>query len=114
MTKQNWGMQENEPVDLENQDQLEDVVEQEIDEPPMYKVLLYNDDYTTMEFVVRILEYIFHKSTSDAIRIMLNVHHNGFGVCGYYTSEIAETKVKSVHTCAKEAGFPLKAGMERI
>jgi ATP-dependent Clp protease adaptor protein ClpS len=101
-------------LDLENQDQLEDVVEQELDEPPMYKVLLYNDDYTTMDFVVRILEDIFHKSSSEATRIMLNVHYNGFGICGYYTGEIAETKVNAVHMSAKEAGFPLKAGMEYI
>ena len=99
-------------LDLENQDQLEDVVEQELDEPPMYKVLLYNDDYTTMDFVVRILEDIFHKSSSEATRIMLNVHYNGFGICGYYTGEIAETKVRAVHMSAKEAGFPLKASIE--
>jgi ATP-dependent Clp protease adaptor protein ClpS len=101
-------------LDLENQDQLEDVAEQELDEPPMYKVLLYNDDYTTMDFVVRILEDIFHKSSSEATRIMLNVHYNGFGICGYYTGEIAETKVRAVHMSAKEAGFPLKASMEYI
>jgi ATP-dependent Clp protease adaptor protein ClpS len=101
-------------LDLENQDQLEDVAEQELDEPPMYKVLLYNDDYTTMDFVVRILEDIFHKSSSEATRIMLNVHYSGFGICGYYTGEIAETKVKAVHMSAKEAGFPLKASMEYI
>ncbi|MDL1958192.1 MAG: ATP-dependent Clp protease adaptor ClpS [Deltaproteobacteria bacterium] len=102
------------PLDLENQDQLEDVIEQELDEPPMYKVLLYNDDYTTMDFVIRILGDIFHKSSSEATRIMLNVHYNGFGICGYYTGEIAETKVRAVHMSAKEAGFPLKAGMEYI
>ncbi len=101
-------------LDLENQDQLEDVVEQELDEPPMYKVLLYNDDYTTMDFVVRILEDIFHKSSSEATRIMLNVHYNDFGICGYYTAEIAETKVRAVHMSAKEAGFPLKASIEYI
>ena len=101
-------------LDLENQDQLEDVAEREIEEPPMCKVLLYNDDYTTMDFVVRILEDVFHKSSSEATRIMLNVHYNGFGICGYYTSEIAETKVKAVHINAKEAGFPLKASMEYI
>lgn len=100
--------------DLENQDQLEDFTDKEIEEPPMCEVLLYNDDYTTMDFVVQILEDIFHKSTSEATRIMLNVHYNGFGVCGYYTSEIAETKVKAVHISAKEAGFPLKASMEYI
>jgi len=101
-------------LDLENQDQLEDVIEQELDEPPIYKVLLYNDDYTTMDFVVWILGDIFHKSSSEATRIMLNVHYNGFGICGYYTGEIAETKVRAVHMSAKEAGFPLKASMEYI
>lgn len=101
-------------LDIENQYQLQDLTGKEIEEPPMCEVLLYNDDYTTMDFVVQILEDIFHKSSSEATRIMLNVHYNGFGVCGYYTSEIAETKVKAVHISAEEAGFPLKASMEYI
>ncbi|MFO8239554.1 MAG: ATP-dependent Clp protease adaptor ClpS [Dissulfuribacterales bacterium] len=101
-------------LDIEKQGQLEDSAEQELKEPPMCKVLLYNDDYTTMDFVVRILEDIFHKSPSEATGIMLNVHYNGFGICGYYTSEIAETKVNAVHMSAKKAGFPLKSSMECI
>ncbi len=101
-------------LDLKDQVCLEESTEQEVKEPPMYRVLLYNDDYTTMDFVVQILEEIFNKSPSDAVRIMLNVHHNGVGICGYYTGEVAETKVKAVHIRAREAGFPLRAGMESI
>ena len=81
-------------------------------EPPMFKVLLHNDDYTTMEFVVEILMFVFHKPVSDAMRIMLNVHRNGIGICGAYAYEVAETKVDTVHLLAKEGGFPLKCSME--
>ena len=86
--------------------------EEDLKEPPMYKVLLHNDHYTTMEFVVEILMYVFHKSIEAATRIMLNVHKNGIGVCGSYTYEVAETKVDTVHTLAKDRGFPLKCSME--
>jgi ATP-dependent Clp protease adaptor protein ClpS len=83
------------------------------DEPPMYKVLLLNDDYTTMEFVVEILMFVFNKSAEEAIAVMLNVHRKGAGVCGVYPHEIAETKVDSVHALALEKGFPLKCIMEK-
>ena len=86
----------------------------EAKEPPMYRVLLHNDDYTTMDFVVRILEEIFHKSPAEATSIMLHVHNRGVGVCGIYPAEIAETKVDMVHKRAREAGFPLLATMERV
>jgi ATP-dependent Clp protease adaptor protein ClpS len=85
----------------------------EVTEPPMYKVLLLNDDYTTMEFVVEVLRYVFHRNIEEATRIMLNVHQNGVGVCGIYSYEIAETKVNTVDALAKENGFPLKCTMER-
>ncbi len=88
-------------------------VDEEITEPPMYKVLLHNDDYTTMEFVVQILLIVFHKSYEDATRIMLNVHRSGIGVCGIFTHEVAETKVDLVHTLARENEFPLKCTMEK-
>lgn len=88
-------------------------IEDEVDEPPMYKVLLHNDDYTTMEFVVEILIYVFNKSPEEAIEIMLNVHHSGIGLCGVYTFEVSETKVETVHTLAREHGFPLKCTMEK-
>ena len=86
---------------------------EEVDEPPMYKVMLLNDDYTTMEFVVEVLVYVFKKSADEAMRIMLNVHHRGIGVCGVYPHEVAETKVKTVEALARENGFPLKCIMER-
>ena len=79
----------------------------------MYKVMLLNDDYTTMEFVVEVLVYVFQKSAEQATQIMLNVHRSGVGVCGIYPSEIAETKVDTVLKLAKENGFPLKCIMER-
>ncbi len=78
----------------------------------MYRVLLHNDNYTTMEFVVEILVHIFHKTIEDATRIMLNVHEKGIGVCGVYTFEVAETKVDTVHSIAREHGYPLKCSME--
>ena len=87
--------------------------DQEVEEPPMYKVMLLNDDYTTMEFVVEVLMYVFQKSSGEAMRIMLNVHRNGIGICGVYTHEVAETKVDTVQTLARENGFPLKCIMER-
>lgn len=81
--------------------------------PDMYKVLLHNDDYTTMDFVVGVLRTVFHKPTDEAIRIMLNVHNQGVGLCGVFTFEVAETKVDTVHALAREQGFPLKCSMER-
>jgi ATP-dependent Clp protease adaptor protein ClpS len=85
----------------------------DVTEPPMYRVLLLNDDYTTMDFVVEILKQVFNKSTEEAMRIMLNVHHAGAGLCGVFPFEIAEIKVDTVHSLAKEHGFPLKSAMER-
>ena len=80
--------------------------------PPLYKVMLLNDDYTTMEFVVEVLVYVFQKSSEEATQIMLNVHRRGVGVCGVYPFEIAETKVDTVQNLARENGFPLKCIME--
>ncbi|MGH7949774.1 MAG: ATP-dependent Clp protease adapter ClpS [Candidatus Binataceae bacterium] len=81
--------------------------------PPMYKVILLNDDYTPMEFVVEILKAVFHKPHAEATRIMLHVHQNGMGVAGVYPFEIAETKVRAVEELAKEALYPLKCVMEK-
>ena len=82
------------------------------DEPSMYKVLLHNDDYTTMEFVIEILKFVFHKNEERATTIMLNVHKKGVGVCGLYTYDIASTKINGVHTLARERGYPLRCSME--
>jgi len=87
--------------------------EHDLREPAMYKVLLHNDDYTTMEFVVQVLMAVFHKSIEDATRIMLNVHKQGIGVCGLFTYEIAETKVDTVVRMARDNGHPLKCTMEK-
>jgi len=87
-------------------------LEEEVREPRKYKVLLHNDDYTTMEFVVEVLMTVFHKSEDDATRIMLAVHKNGAGVCGVYTAEGAETKVVTVRQMARRGGYPLKCTME--
>lgn len=80
--------------------------------PPLFQVLMHNDHYTTMEFVVRVLETIFHKAPTEANRIMLNVHMGGVGLCGIYPFEIAETKVLQVHGLARKEGFPLKCSLE--
>jgi ATP-dependent Clp protease adaptor protein ClpS len=98
--------------DDELEGQVSSGVEEELEEPPMYKVLLHNDDYTTMDFVVEILKTVFHKSEEEATRIMLHVHYNGIGVCGVYPAEIAETKVEIVHSLARQHGFPLRCSME--
>ena len=80
--------------------------------PPLFKVLLHNDDYTTMQLVVEVLESIFLKSPAEAFRIMMQVHREGQGLCGAYSHEVAETKVAQVHDRAKEQSFPLRASME--
>ena len=80
----------------------------------MYKVLLHNDDYTTMDFVVQILELVFSKAPAEAMQIMLSVHRSGIGVCGVYTAEVAETKVAMVHHLAHEHNYPLKCSMEEV
>ena len=80
--------------------------------PSMYKVLLLNDDYTTMEFVVAVLENIFQKSPAEAFRLMMQVHTQGRAICGIYTFEVAETKVTTVRAQATTEGFPLQAHLE--
>ena len=85
---------------------------QETKKPELYKVLLLNDDYTTMDFVVDVLETIFHKQPAEAYRIMMAVHTQGKGLCGVYPHEVAETKVSTVIDRARESGFPLLAAME--
>lgn len=81
--------------------------------PPFYKVLLLNDDYTPMDFVVLVLKHLFHKEHSDAIRIMLEVHHRGSGTCGVYTRDVAETKVEQVVAYARKTEHPLQCVMEK-
>jgi ATP-dependent Clp protease adaptor protein ClpS len=81
--------------------------------PPRYKVLLFNDDYTPMEFVVAVLEQIFGKGPTEATTIMLAIHNTGLGVAGVYVLDVAETKVAAVHRSAEMRGYPLRAGVEK-
>jgi ATP-dependent Clp protease adaptor protein ClpS len=81
-------------------------------EPEMYRVVLLNDDYTTMDFVVNILELVFHKPLIEAEKIMLDVHKNGRGVAGCYTEDVARTKATQVHTLASQKQFPLACVVE--
>jgi ATP-dependent Clp protease adaptor protein ClpS len=81
----------------------------ELEEPKKYKVLLLNDDFSTMEFVIQILTNVFRKTIEESEKIMLDVHNNGKAVCGIYTKEIALTKTSQVKTMARKAKFPLKA-----
>ncbi len=80
--------------------------------PPMYKVILFNDDYTPMEFVVDVLQRFFNKGREEATQVMLQVHTKGSGVCGVYSYDVAETKVNQVLTYAKEHQHPLQCSME--
>ncbi|MBE9516883.1 MAG: ATP-dependent Clp protease adapter ClpS [Proteobacteria bacterium] len=94
----------------------DDLVVQEsrpkLEKPTLYKVILLNDDYTTMEFVVEVLERFFRKNLEEATQIMLHVHTKGKGVCGVYTRDIAETKVQQVIQYANEQEQPLQCAME--
>jgi len=81
--------------------------------PPLFKVILLNDDYTPMEFVVEVLKAVFHKPHAEATRIMLHVHQNGMGVAGVYPFEVAETRTHTVEELAREAQYPLKCVMEK-
>lgn len=93
-------------------DVVKERVEIEKKEPELYKVYLLNDDYSTMEFVIHVLESVFKKSPAEAYRIMMHVHTQGQGLAGVYPWEVAETKVETVKTMAKDAGFPLRAVIE--
>jgi ATP-dependent Clp protease adaptor protein ClpS len=83
-----------------------------VERPQRFKVLLFNDDYTRMEFVVGILEQLFGKGPAEATQVMLQIHRSGQGVAGIYVLEVAETKAATVHRLAEENGYPLRAGIE--
>ena len=86
--------------------------EQKLERPRLWRVLLHNDDYTTQDFVVWVLESIFHKPRGEAFAIMLSVHRSGMGVAGVYTHDVAETKLKATRQLAEEHEFPLLVTME--
>ena len=100
-------------INSEIEESILSSTKEEAKEPSMYRVLLHNDDYTTMDFVVEILMTVFNKSMEESILIMMSVHRQGIGICGLYTFEIAETKMNSVHGLAREKGFPLRCSMEK-
>lgn len=83
-----------------------------VDLPKMYKVLLHNDNYTTMDFVIKVLVTVFHMAGEEAAKVMLDVHKKGKGLCGIYTRDIAATKTQQVHAMARAAQFPLKCSYE--
>ena len=89
-----------------------DEVKPKLKRPMLYRVILVNDDYTPMEFVVLVLQQFFRKGREEAVQIMLNVHTRGSGVCGVFTAEIAETKVRQVLSCARDNEHPLQCTME--
>ena len=97
---------------MSNEIEIELNDELDLQEPNKYKVLLLNDDFSTMDFVIDVLVKVFRKSVDEASVIMLNIHNKGREICGTYTYEIATTKVAQVKSMAREKGFPLKAIME--
>ena len=99
-------------IEEDGQGEVGTVEHIKVKRPKKYKVILHNDDYTTMDFVIHVLKSIFNKTGEQAEAIMWKIHHEGFGVCGIYSFEIAETKTQKVNQCAKEHSHPLKCSME--
>ncbi|MEE8440704.1 MAG: ATP-dependent Clp protease adapter ClpS [Spirochaetia bacterium] len=95
-----------------NAGEVKEHVKEKVSEPEMFQVVLHNDDYTTMEFVVEVLMGVFHRTIIDATRIMLDVHRKGRGVVGTYTYDIASTKVNTVRDMARRREFPLRCTIE--
>ena len=102
-----------EPQRLNDDGLVVEATKPKLERPPLYAVVLLNDDYTPMEFVVHVLEYFFNMDRELAVRVMLQVHTQGKGVCGQYTREIAETKVAQVNSYSRESNHPLLCTMER-
>jgi ATP-dependent Clp protease adaptor protein ClpS len=101
------------PADPRREGGVATATRRRVERPPRFKVLLYNDDYTPMEFVVAILEQLFGKGPTEATQIMLAIHNTGLGVAGVYVLDVAETKVAAVHRAAEQRGYPLRAGVEK-
>lgn len=100
------------PTYDDDQGQAVEVAKPKLKQPPLYKVVLLNDDFTPMEFVVEVLEYFFHKNREQATQIMLHVHTKGKGICGVFTRDIAETKVEHVNDYSREHQHPLMCALE--
>lgn len=101
-------------LEFDNLSTVLDEKQTHLSEPRLYRVIIHNDHYTSMEFVVEILREVFHHQTAQAENIMMMVHRQGVGCCGEYERQIAETKVTEVRQRAGEAGFPLRCTMEKI
>ncbi len=102
---------------MANKHETSTVIERQTEKlkpPSMYKVVLLNDDYTPMEFVVMVIQEYFHKDRETALQIMLKVHRDGKGVCGIFSKDIAATKVDLVMAYARQAGHPLQCVMEEV
>ena len=99
-------------TDHEEEVVTESKTREQVKRPPLYKVLIHNDNYTTREFVVDVLRSVFHHNETDATRIMLYVHHQGVGVAGVYSFEIAEMKARKSEELARENEFPLRLSLE--
>lgn len=99
-------------TDREEESGIATIRKEKLQIPRMYKVIMHNDDYTTMEFVILVLQKFFNKEYSEAQAIMLQVHQQGYGVCGIYTHEVAESKAAKVVKYARENGHPLKCTTE--
>jgi ATP-dependent Clp protease adaptor protein ClpS len=102
----------NMPVGIKDKSKVLPKKEEKFQEPDDYKVVLLNDNYTTREFVVEVLRLVFHKNPEEAKRIMLNVHHQGRGVVGVYSWDIASTKASQVHSIARQYEYPLRCVVE--
>jgi ATP-dependent Clp protease adaptor protein ClpS len=100
------------PIERDGDTAVIEQVERKVQKPKLFKVLLHNDDYTTMEFVVMVLMSIFHHGEPDAVQIMLHVHQSGMGVAGVYSYEIAETKSAKVTELARQHEYPLRCSIE--
>ncbi len=107
-----WVAQKRDRGEVEREGGVSTLTRTRVQRPKRFKVLLFNDDYTSMEFVVGILEEVFGKSPSEATSIMLQIHRGGQGLAGVYILEVAETKVATVHQKAEARGYPLRAGIE--
>ena len=97
---------------MANQTIFKEEIKTKLKKPKMYRVIIHNDDYTTMEFVIEVLVKVFHKKVPEATKIMLDVHNKGKGIVGVYTLDIAATKIAQVKEMALESGFPLNLTME--
>ena len=97
-----------------NKEKLKEELKTETKPPPLYRVVMLNDDFTTMEFVIEVLRGVFHKNADEAERIMLSIHYQGRGVCGVYPKDIAQTRIQQVHLLAQAEQHPLKCIMEPV